>query len=52
VQNAPFDTNDFKLFEVPVFERCQKYGTAENRITKRTSLNPEMTVWLKLYAGN
>lgn len=50
--NAPFDSNDFKLFEVPVFERCKKYGIPENRITKRTSPNPEMMVGLKLYAGN
>lgn len=50
--NAPFDANDFKLFEVPVFERCKKYGIPENRITKRTSPNPEMMVGLKLYAGN
>lgn len=50
--NAPFDANDFKLFEVPVFERCEKYGTPKSRITKRTSPNPEMMVGLKLYAGN
>lgn len=50
--NAPFDKNNIKLFEVPVFERCKKYGISENRIAKRTSPNPEMIVDLKLYAGN
>ena len=49
-QNAPFDKNDIKLTEIPVFERCLKYGTSPDYIPKKNKEKLEMIVNVKLYA--
>ena len=48
--NAPLDKNAIKLAEIPVFERCFKYGTSPDYIPKKIKETPEMIVSVKLYA--
>ena len=48
--NAPLDKNAINLAEIPVFERCFKYGTSPDYIPKKIKETPEMIVSVKLYA--
>ena len=48
--NAPLDKNAINLAEIPVFERCFKYGTSPDYIPKKVKETPEMIVSVKLYA--
>lgn len=48
--NALLDKNTIKLAEIPVFERCLKYGTSPDYIPKKVKETPEMIVSVKLYA--
>ena len=50
VPNAPLDENALKLAEILVFERCLKYGTSPDYISKKVKETPEMIVSVKLYA--
>ena len=48
--NAPLDKNAINLAEIPVFERCFKYGTSPDYIPKKIKETPEMIVSVKHYA--
>lgn len=50
VNNAPFDKNAIKLAEIPIFERCLKYGTSPDYVRKNKATTPEMIIDVKLYA--
>lgn len=50
IENDDTEKNGIQLAEIPVFERCRKYGTSPQKSSIRTSEQPEMTVGINMYA--